>query len=188
MQAGFTNLPIRLIAFIISVFVIVVTPYWTPAAQARSRSDFRLGLKAARAGQLDAAVKLWSKTIKRNPRLYAAYVNRGTAYMQLGAVVDGIKDWHKALKIAPVFAYGLCPGDFIPNDTRRGPLVGYVKSTELDPDYIPSVMMIGIAYSELGYAKIAADLYRRSVDLTKNPMMKNLFDHWKSELEKRLDK
>lgn len=156
-------------------------------AQARAKGAFDQGLKAARTGQLDRAIKLWTKTLKKKPKCYAAYINRGTALMQSGHIMKGINDWHKAKKVEPVFAYGLCPADYIPEASSHRKLLGFAKSTELDPNYVPSVMMTGIAYSELGHKKLAANLFRMCVDLTKNPMMKSRFDHWKTALEENFD-
>jgi hypothetical protein len=38
--------------------------------------------------------------------------------------------------------------------------------------------MMGVAYLDLGRDSIALELYRKSIDLTRNPMLKNHLHHW----------
>ena len=172
------------------IFLVIITSsalLSSTSVYARPTNAFEQGLKAARSGQLDRAIKFWSKTIRKRPRCYAAYINRGTAHMQNGQIIKCINDWYRAKKVEPLFAFGVCPADYIPEPSSRPRLLGYAKSTELDPNHITSVVMTGIAYAELGYKKLAAELFRKCVDLTKNPMMKNNFDHWKTILEENFD-
>ncbi len=152
-------------------------------AIAGASPTFDQGLKAARSGELGRAIDLWTKTIKRRPACYAAYINRGTAYMLRGDVMKAIADWHRARRYAPVFAFGVYPGDFIDQARSEFTLLNYVKATEIDPDHIPSVSMTGITYTELGKGKKAAELYRMCIDLTRNPMLKSRLEHWISGIE-----
>jgi hypothetical protein len=62
-------------------------------------------------------------------------------------------------------------------------MLNYAASLELDPDHIPSVVMMGAMYLDLGLDKMAVDLYRKSKDLTKNPLLKNHLEHWVETLE-----
>ncbi|MEW6533397.1 MAG: hypothetical protein AB1473_21375 [Thermodesulfobacteriota bacterium] len=146
-------------------------------------NSFDRGFKAARSGHLEEAILHWSAAIQREPKCYAAYVNRGTAYLKTGHVLRGIRDWHTAQKYSPIFAYGLYTEDFInkaPGDTG---MLTYAKSLEIDPDHMPSVAMIGVAYLDFGRTQMAADLYRMSLELTKNPLLKNYLDHWMKSVE-----
>jgi tetratricopeptide (TPR) repeat protein len=145
--------------------------------------DFETGLQAARAGQLDRAVELWTRFIERNPKSYSAYVNRGNAYMRNGYVFKGIMDWHEARKLSPLFAFGVYSQGYIAQASGDTAMLNYVSPLELDFEYIPSVVMIGIAYLELGQKAKAAELYRKSMDLTKNPLLKTHLDHWADEIE-----
>jgi tetratricopeptide (TPR) repeat protein len=151
----------------------VVLPSKTEAAD-----TFQLGVKAARAGQLDRAIKLWTREIRMDPKSYAAYVNRGNAYLQSGHVLKGIEDWHEARKHAPIFAFGLYISDYIERASRNRRMLNYAKPLELDPDYVASIAMMGIAYLDLGRDRLAVKLYRKSIDLTRNPMLKNHLHHW----------
>jgi tetratricopeptide (TPR) repeat protein len=145
-------------------------------------TDFDSGLQAASVGNLEGAIKYWSKEIDRNPKLYAAYINRGNAYMKRGFILRGISDWRKAHDLSPVFAYGFVSGDYIVRKSGSGPLVGFVVPLELDPDHVAAVIMMGSTYQDVGRADKASELYRNSVELTKNPLLKSRFEFWISTL------
>jgi len=156
----------------------VFSPTYSVAA-----SDFEMGLEAAKVGHLDQAVELWTRFIERNPKSYSAYVNRGNAYIKSGYVFKGIMDWHQARKLSPLFAFGVYSQDYIAQASGDTDMLNYASPLELDPEHIPSVAMIGIAYLELGRKAKAAELYRKSIDLTKNPLLKTHLDHWAETIE-----
>jgi tetratricopeptide (TPR) repeat protein len=145
--------------------------------------DFEQGLMAARSGQLDHAVRLWSKVIRRNPKSYAAYVNRGSAHIRSGYVLKGILDWHRAREFSPAFAYAAYGGDFIGEAPGNPAMLNYAMSIELEPDYVPSVVMTGITYLDVDRSDKALELYRNAIDLTKNPLLKSFFDYWITSLQ-----
>lgn len=145
-------------------------------------NDFEKGLVAARSGQIDLAIKLWTKMISRHPKSYAAHVNRGQAYIYAGKVLNGVTDWHKAKELAPAFAYGLYTGDFILEDSENS-LLSFAAPLELDPAYLPSVFMTAATYLDVGRTDKAVELYRKSIDLTTNPLLKSYLDHWASSIE-----
>ena len=141
------------------------------------------GLQALHQGRLDTAVAWWTQAIDRNPKSYSAYVNRGSAYMASGYVRKGISDWYKAKALSPLFAYGVFSGDFVRQASGDTATLNFATSLELDPDHVPSVCMMGITYLDLGLPKMAAELYRQSMELTKNPLLKSHFDHWAETVE-----
>jgi tetratricopeptide (TPR) repeat protein len=145
--------------------------------------DVEQGLIAARSGQFDRAVRSWSKAIRKNPKSYAAYINRGSAYIRSGHVFRGILDWHKAREFSPAFAYASYGGPFIAEASGEPAMLNYAMSTELDPDFVPSVMMTGITYLDVGRTDKALELYRKSIDLTKNPLFKSFLDYWIASIE-----
>lgn len=163
---------------VILVWLILSLGWVLAPLRCESADYFRRGLEAARAGELDRAIQYWTGSLKRRPDCYAAYVNRGSAYMMKGYVARGISDWHKAKKCAPIFAYGVYVVDFI--DRARGDkrILNFAKPLELDPDRIPSVLMTAAIYLDLGRDKKAADLYGKSIELTRNPMLKNHLEYW----------
>lgn len=156
------------------------------AYPAQAVNSFQKGMQAARAGKLEDAIKLWSSSIARDPKFYAAYVNRGSAYLLTGHVMKGVLDWHKAKLYGPIFAYGLYGGDFV-ESSDGGRMLNYAKSLEIDPDYITSVSMAGITYLDLGKDRLAIDLYRKSIELTRNPVLKNDLDFWIKSIEESTD-
>lgn len=95
----------------------------------------------------------------------------------------GIVDWHRARDLAPPFVYALYTGDFVTQATADNLILNYGVSLELEPDHIASVIMMGSTYQELGEINHAVDLYRKSIDLTKNPLLKSYLDHWATTTE-----
>jgi hypothetical protein len=43
--------------------------------------------------------------------------------------------------------------------------------------------MTAVTYLDVGRADKAAELYRKSIDLTTNPLLKSYLDHWAASLE-----
>jgi tetratricopeptide (TPR) repeat protein len=168
----------------VAVFLIITgsSLVFLPAVSTASE-DVEQGLIAARSGQLDRAVRLWSKAIKKNPKSYSAYINRGSALIRSGYVLRGIRDWHKAREYSPAFAYASYAGSFIGEASGDPAMLNYAMSTELDPDHVPSVIMTGIAYLDIGRSDKALELYRNSIDLTKNPLLKSFLDYWITSIE-----
>lgn len=153
------------------------------APSSHAADDFEIGMEAARMGQLDQAVESWTRFIQKNPKSYSAYVNRGSAYLKSGYVFKGIMDWHRARQLSPLFAFGVYGQDFIAQASGDTSMLNYASPLELDPDHISSVAMIGIAYLDLGQLAKAAQLYRKAMDLTKNPLLKSHLDHWADTIE-----
>jgi tetratricopeptide (TPR) repeat protein len=163
--------------------LVVVTCLTFSCPKCRASSEMNEGVRAVLAGQWERAIEFWTKTIEKNPKSYVAHVNRGSAYMRSGHVLKAISDWHKARELSPAFAYAVFTGDFIIQNTSDSPLLNYAVSLELEPDHVPSVIMAGSTYQDLGQTEKAAALYRKSIDLTKNPLLKSFFDHWTTTME-----
>lgn|GEM_PF-798040 len=141
------------------------------------------GIAEARSGRLDAAIGTWTKVIKKRPKCYAAHVNRGAAYMLTGHVLRGVMDWNRARSLSPMFAYGVYFCDFITEAPRNKDVLNFAASLELDPDHVASVFMMGATFLDVGRKDQAAQLFRNSVDLTKNPLLKNDFEYWAASIE-----
>ncbi|MDQ7785402.1 MAG: tetratricopeptide repeat protein [Desulfomonilaceae bacterium] len=146
-------------------------------------NDIERGLQAVRSGDVERAIQAWTTALRRNPKSYAAYVNRGSAHMQAGYVFKGITDWHKARDFSPTFAYGVYSGGYIRQASGNAAMLNYAASLELDPDHVASVVMMGVTYLDLGRRDMALDLFKKSKDLTKNPLLKNYLEHWGETLE-----
>lgn len=133
---------------------------------------------AVHSGNLQTAISYWSKYIKQHPDSYEALVNRGLAYFISGAVLKGVSDWHEARRFTPPFAYAYNSVTFLRRSPADGKLLGYVVSLELDPDFTASIIMVGSLYQEIGKARLASELFMKSKELTKNPLLKSQFEHW----------
>ncbi len=90
--------------------------------------------------------------------------------------------------MSPTFAYALDTGDFINVSQQNPRALGFVKTLELDPDFAGAVTMSGATYLDLGQKKLAAELFGKAVELTKNPMLKNDFDYWRKSIESKRSK
>jgi tetratricopeptide (TPR) repeat protein len=147
--------------------------------------DFDRGFDAAMRGQMDQAINFWTVHLRRNPKSYETLVNRGNAYFAGGHVLKGVSDWREARQFAPAFAYAFCPAAFIKRPITQTPMLGFAVALELDPDYVASVIMTGALYQDIGRTQLAIELYEKSKDLTKNPLLKAQFEHWIYTLQRK---
>lgn len=145
--------------------------------------DFSQGVAAANRRDFESAADFFSKAINKDPSFYAAYANRGSVLIRSGHILRGIEDWHKASQLAPAFALAVFTGDLIQHTTRKKTRLNFVLPTELDPELLASVVMTGAAYTDLGHPESAALLFRKSIDLTRNPLWKSYFEYWAKSLD-----
>jgi len=169
-------------AVVLAILAAALVQIWSTQGIA-GKDEVDRGLQALRKGRVDAAIDMWTRAIKKNPKSYAAHVNRGSAYLLAGHVLRGIRDWHEAENLAPAFAYAVYEGDFIPEVNHNAEMLNFAAPLEIDPDHIASVLMMGAAYLEFGLTEEAAELYKKSVNLTSNPLLKSQLDHWLGTLD-----
>ncbi|MBI5570194.1 MAG: tetratricopeptide repeat protein [Desulfomonile tiedjei] len=160
-------------AVVIALAIVVCT-----ALEVSASEIYQQALAESRAGRPDTALVLWNRVIQRNPKSYGAHVNRGMVYMGSGLVYHAIMDWHRARELSPLFAYGVAIEGFLDEESGNTALLNYAKTIELDPDYAASVMMTGSLYLDLGQNAKAVTLFRKSVELTRNPLLKSYFEYW----------
>jgi tetratricopeptide (TPR) repeat protein len=172
----------------LACIVIAVAALALLCGSSAEANDFDQGVAALVLGRNDLAIRSMTKVLRKNPKSYAAHVNRGTAYFRSGRVFKGVLDWNKARDLSPLFAYGVYTGEVIVRAGRNPDELGFVASVELDPEYISSVEMTGIMLMDLGWDKKAAELYRMSMDLTKNPLLKTHLEYWAATLAPSLKK
>ena len=141
------------------------------------------GIAEARSGRLDAAIKIWTNVIRKRPKCYAAHVDRGAAYMRSGYILRGVMDWNRARSLSPMYAYGMYFSEFITEAPKNKDVLNFAASLELEPDHVASVFMMGATFLDLGRKDKAAQLFRNSVDLTKNPLLKNHLEYWAASIE-----
>jgi len=179
LSAGFSLYSLTVKASLI--FVFLFSPLINDTAL--SLDHFSEGVAAANRGHFEKATELFSRAIQKNPYFYAAYANRGSVLIRSGHILKGIEDWHRARELAPPFAYAIFTGALLQHSPRKNRLLNFVLTTELDPELLPSITMTGAAYTDLGHAKSAAVLFRKSIDLTRNPLWKSYFEYWAKSLE-----
>ncbi len=165
--------------------IALMTGHNSLCSAAESSEEVENGVVAAQSGRLDLAIDLWTKAIKKNPRSYAAYVNRGTAYMKTGHVSKAVIDWHRAWALSPLFAYSVYCEDFILEAPGNPAMLNYAAALELEPDHIVSVTMFGSMLLDLGQKARAVELFRKSVDLTKNDMLKARLEFWADSIGRK---
>lgn len=166
---------------LVAIALLIVICAWTGTAEASGL--FLQALDAAHAGRTAQAAEMWSKVIQRDRKSYAAHVNRGRAYLDAGYVLRAVADWHTARELAPVFSYGLYSGKYIQEATGDPSVLAFTAPLELDPDHAASVTMAGVMYTEIGEWSKAIELFRKSIDLTRNPLFKSQLEHWIKSLE-----
>jgi tetratricopeptide (TPR) repeat protein len=167
----------------LSILLFAMIGLTVPVTPGIASELFQEALYHANEGRLDHAIDLWTRFIQRHPNSYAAYANRGAAHLWTGHVYKGILDWHTAKELSPLFAYALYSGRFLPEVTQNSAMLNYAMSLELEPDYFPSVLMTGSLFLDVGKRDKAIAMFRKSVDLTKNPLLKGHFEHWVESLE-----
>jgi tetratricopeptide (TPR) repeat protein len=159
-------------------FLAVMAVSLPCVAVAVAVTEFEMATAAISEGRLEQAVKLLDSYIRKNPKSYAAYVNRGSALFYMGYVFRGVNDWHKAKNLAPLFAYGVYTGEIVWQSYPRGNFLDYVASIELYPDHVATVNMLGATYLDFGMNEKALDLFKKSSELTANPLFKTDLEWW----------
>ncbi|MGB9618502.1 MAG: hypothetical protein ACP5M0_11800 [Desulfomonilaceae bacterium] len=152
--------------------------------EALAHDPFSEGVAAAHRGEFERAAALFTKAIQREPSFYAAYANRGSVLIKSGHILQGILDWHRARELSPPFAYAVFTGYLLQHSSAKNALLNYVLPTELDPDFLASITMAGAAYQDFGRPESAVLLFKKSIDLTRNPLWKSYFEYWAKSLEK----
>ncbi len=100
-----TAFPSRGWAFALALLVALAALPAMPALAAAPASDIMAGNQAAEKGDLDQAIKFFSRAIDSKKlskeNLAIAYNNRGSAYDDKGNAEQAIKDYSKAIEVNP---------------------------------------------------------------------------------------
>ncbi len=169
--------PVSMICLFFAMFIMFAVK------SAAATSEFDMASDRIKEGRLEDAVRLLDSFLVKKPKSYAAHINRGSALFYQGYVYRGVVDWHKARDLAPLFALGSFTGEIVWFDEPRGPYLNYVASIEMYPDHAATVNMLGATYLDLGLVEKALDLYRKSADLTSNPLFKADLEWWSYTLK-----
>jgi len=96
---------------------------------------------------------LWSYVIEKNPESYVAHINRGCAYAQNGMDALALKDFNRAVDIAPHIATAYYDCGVVFQDGRRyhQALENYNRAIDIDSQYANAYNNRAIVLSLLGY-------------------------------------
>ncbi len=91
-----------------ALIVLVVVMFTAGPALAGPKDDILAGMRAAQNGDMEKAVKLFTKAIKSKKlskeNLAIAYTNRGSANDDMGQTDLAVLDYNRALKANPGYA------------------------------------------------------------------------------------
>ena len=136
--------------------------------------EFYRGEANSRAGDYNAAIEHYSKSIELNSQHATAYNNRGHAYSALGKHEEAIKDYNKAIALNPQHAdaYNNRGAAKSALGRRKEAIKDYDQTIELNPQHANAYYNRGNAKYHLGnYAEAITDfiqaknLYEQEKDL-----------------------
>ena len=136
---------------------------YTTAVKGLSAQDwFDKGYALGMAGNYQAALEAFGKTIELNPQYANAYYNRGVAYQSLGNIKQAIKDFDRAIELNPQDAEAYynrgVAYDNLGNIKQA--IKDYDRAIELNPQDAEAYYNRGIAYANLGNDKQAIENFK----------------------------
>ena len=93
-----------MLRIIICVFCLLVTATCGCAAEKEYEKLYRQGVEANKKGDLDEAIRLYSKAISLKPDSPALYFVRGRAYRMHDQYDNAINDFTRAIALKPSYA------------------------------------------------------------------------------------
>lgn len=131
---------------------------------------FRRGFRANNEGRKDEAIAEYSKAIELDPKLAAAFNNRGIIYDDLEQYQKAIDDYNKAIELDPNYAVAYNNRGTIYDKLkqRQRALEDYDKAIELDPNYKTAYYNRGITYDDLEQPQKAIENFSKAIELDPN--------------------
>ncbi len=133
-------------------------------ARAGAVEDVEAGLAAARAGNYEAAIPLFSRAIDTGKlsreNLVITYDNRGNAFVGKRLYYRAIADYTEALKLAPEYAnaYNGRGNAYADKGLDDQAIADYSRAIELRPKHMNAYYNRGVAYHKIGrYRRAVAD-------------------------------
>jgi len=131
---------------------------WTArSAESEAGKAFNQGVTNFITGQIDEAIRHYSRAIAQNPGMHEAYFNRAAAYLQKGETAKAIADYRAVTNLAPslpssAFAhYNL--GTFSRNEGNLPDAIqNFQESCRLNPEHAESHFYLAVALGESGGA------------------------------------
>ena len=142
--------------------------WWFTAAYSQDAAKYyEQGLEKARAGKLDDAIKLFSKSIELRPEDYYAWYNRGIAKSMLNRYEEALSDFEQTVKLAPEYKKGyLNRGNAKKHLTDyEGAIADYTYAIKLDGQYADAYFNRGFVYEMLGKKDSACADFAKAMEL-----------------------
>jgi tetratricopeptide (TPR) repeat protein len=144
---------------LLSLMVCVTSPIW-----AGGFDDANAGIEAAKVGEYDKAIRLFTKAIESgelsHESLGKAYFNRGYAWRKKGNYDKAIADFTKVIEIDPQDVYAYYDRGYAWEDKGdyNKAIADFTKVIEIDPQYADAYYDRGYAWGKKGdYDKAIAD-------------------------------
>ncbi|TET37951.1 MAG: tetratricopeptide repeat protein [Planctomycetota bacterium] len=153
----------------IFLFVLALSAIHIAFADEEKNAEYfySQGLIKARAGDLDGAIKDFTKAIQLEPKHVNAYFSRGVTRKMKGDPEGAIEDYDKALMLDPKNAKFICSRANARKATGDldGAIADYDKSIRLDPKNLSAYLNRGNAKADKGDFRGAILDYTRSIIL-----------------------
>ena len=130
-------------------------------------AEFHRGLTFQMKENHDEAITHYSESIRLNPQLHPAYINRGAAYIANGELDLAMKDLNAAIDLSPKNANAHILRGIARKDGGDidGAIGDYDKALEFSPDSAGAYSNRGVAYREKGLPGFAMRDHNKAVEL-----------------------
>lgn len=126
--------------------------------------------RARLSGNFEAAAKLYSQALEKDPSLVSALSGRAMCYEQLSDKRRSREDYEKAITANPKFApaYNNYGAMLIDMDAYKDAITQLDRAIELQPDYAMAYMNRGKAHFQLNESSAAVGDLNKAVELAPN--------------------
>jgi tetratricopeptide (TPR) repeat protein len=133
--------------------------------------DAGAGLTASRRGDLDEAIRLYTKAIDSgelsDENVVVIYTNRGNIFLRKGDYKRAIKDYSKAIKLNSLYvrAYNNRSWAWVNRGRYDEALADCSMAIDLNPQYLPAFINCGVAWERKGEYDRAIAHYSKAIEL-----------------------
>ena len=128
-----------------------------------------LGLAYLAADDLEQAIRSYTRAIELSPTYWAAYFNRGVAFLERGDADRALADFESGLALNPLAKIYYLRGMAF---ERKGDLeaarADYERSIELEPEFVDPYVGLGVLHGRAGSFDDAMELFDRAIAIDPN--------------------